>query len=377
MALGKRSVEIMGITTASPLPAVVDRSFWQGRRVFVTGHTGFKGSWLCAWLCHLGATVKGYALAPITEPALFARLALAERISHQLGDVRQAETLAQSLTAFEPSVVFHLAAQPLVRKSYRLPAETFETNVMGTVNLLEAVRQAGSVEACVIVTSDKCYENQGWVWGYRESDPMGGHDPYSASKGCAELVTSAYRHSYFSTGAPVVCSARAGNVIGGGDWSEDRLLPDAVAAFSRGDAVEIRNPAATRPWQHVLEPLSGYLILAQRSVWDPDRVRGGWNFGPHLCDCVPVGQLVELFAACWGDGATWADRSEGPAALKEAHVLRLDTSKAQAELGWFPRWSLREALGRTADWYRHCLAGATAASLWRLSIAQIDAYQQE
>ena len=347
---------------------VAQGDFWRGKRVFLTGHTGFKGSWLALCLRRLGADVTGYALAPPTSPSLYEMAAVAAGLRDVRGDVRDLDSLQRALQAAAPEIVIHMAAQSLVRASYADPVETYATNVMGTVNLLEAVRRAGSVRAALIVTSDKCYENREWVWGYRENDPMGGFDPYSNSKGCAELVTAAYRSSYFGAGT-AVASARAGNVIGGGDWAQDRLVPDAIRAFAAGKPVEIRNPAAIRPWQHVLEPLAGYLLLAQRLCARGQEAASGWNFGPSEQEARPVAEVVDQLARLWGDGARW--QLAAGAHPHEAHHLKLDCSKARAHLGWRPRSSLDEGLAWTADWYRAWHAGADLA---RITEAQIERY---
>lgn len=353
----------MGAETRT-LEVLVNSDFWRDKRVFLTGHTGFKGSWLALWLSELGARVHGFALEPPTEPSLFRMAGIESRLaSHTLADVRDAEALAASLARVGPDVVFHLAAQPLVRESYRQPRATFETNLMGTVNLLEAVRVADSVRVCQVITSDKCYENREWLYGYRESDPMGGHDPYSSSKGCAELAVAAYGRSFFSVAddhEPRVslASARAGNVIGGGDWAEDRLVPDCVRAFARGERAVIRNPWAVRPWQHVLEPLSGYLLLAERQRERPVEFSGAWNFGPRGSDCVSVGAFTQAFVTAWGVGAALEPLAEaGPDAPHEAGLLRLDITKAETVLGWSPRYDLRQAVDETVAWYRE--AGRT------------------
>lgn len=330
---------------------VVRPDFWRGKRVFLTGHTGFKGSWLSLWLQSLGAVVQGYALAPPTRPALFDVARVWDGMNSQIADIRDFTTLLSTLQAFRPEIVIHMAAQPLVRLSYREPIDTYSTNVMGTVHLLEAVRACDAVRVVVNVTTDKCYENREWVWGYRESEPMGGHDPYSSSKGCAELVTSAWRRSYFhGDHAPAVASARAGNVIGGGDWADDRLIPDILRAFVAGEPVIIRYPRATRPWQHVLEPLSGYLVLAQ-ALWSRGQdFAEGWNFGPAESDAKPVGWIVDKLVRDWGQGASW-QLDEAPP-VHEAGYLKLDCSKARERLQWQPAWSLETALHRIVRWER-------------------------
>jgi len=357
-------------SSSSPVPPTM-ASFWQGKRVFLTGHTGFKGSWLALWLHHLGAEVLGFALDPPSTPSLFEAARLDTLIETVHGDVRSLETVNAAVAGFRPDAVFHLAAQSLVRPSYEDPAGTFATNVMGTVHVLEAIRQVGTVQAAVIVTSDKCYENrESPLWGYRESDRMGGADPYSNSKGCAELVSAAYRRSFFGDDpqTPALASARAGNVIGGGDWATDRLIPDVVRAFNVGEPVRIRHPQAVRPWQHVLEPLRGYLMLA-RALWtDGDRFVGGWNFGPHDEDARPVGDVVERLIALWGDGAD-AVQAPGPHP-HEASFLRLDCSKARALLDWRPLMDLPTALDWTAEWYRAFYDGANARTLTLNQIAR-------
>lgn len=339
---------------------VIRGEFWRGRRVFLTGHTGFKGSWLSLWLQSLGAEVAGYALAPATRPSLFELARVAEGMRSTLGDIRDLGSLRDDLEAFRPEVVFHLAAQSLVRRSYAEPVETYATNVMGTVNLLEAVRQLPTVRAAVVVTSDKCYENREWEWGYRENEPMGGRDPYSSSKGCAELVTAAYRASFFARGghSAAVASVRAGNVIGGGDWAEDRLIPDILRASEKGRPVSIRNPASIRPWQHVLEPLSGYLMLAERLVENGAQFAGAWNFGPREEDCRPVSWVVERLAEHWDGGLRW-ETAPGTQP-HEARSLKLDSSKAMRRLGWRPRWDLATALASIARWHRAHRAGGDA-----------------
>jgi len=322
-----------------------------GRRVFVTGHTGFKGSWLALWLLELGADVTGYALEPPTTPSLFEELHLARRIKHVVADVRDLDRFRAEVAAAEPQVVFHLAAQPLVRLSYEQPVDTFATNVMGTVNVLQAVRSTPSVRAVVNVTSDKCYENRETGQAYREDDAMGGYDPYSSSKGCSELVTAAYRRSFFNQDSPVaVASARAGNVIGGGDWALDRIVPDCVRALAAGEPIVVRNPGAVRPWQHVLEPLSGYLWLAARMLEAGHGFDGAWNFGPGQGGDWSVGAVVDEVVAAWGSGS-WVTPQDAIPEPHEAKLLNLDISKARRELDWRPVYDVPHAIRATAEWY--------------------------
>lgn len=353
----------------------MDHNFWNGKRVFVTGHTGFKGGWLCLWLQQLGAQVTGFALPPSTSPSLFDVARVSSGMESIFGDIRDFAQLSDELRKAGPDIVIHMAAQPLVRYSYANPVETYATNVMGTVHLLEAVRACDSVRAVVVVTSDKCYENREWVWGYRENEPMGGYDPYSNSKGCAELVTAAYRSSYFNSQAfdrhrVAVATARAGNVIGGGDWAADRLIPDMIRAIDRGEPVRIRNPLAIRPWQHVMEPLSGYLLLAEMLYLHGSRHAEAWNFGPEDSDARPVQWIVEKLTSAWGEGASWMrDASPQP---HEATFLKLDCSKAKSALQWSPRWGLDEAITRIAEWYK---AFAMHKDMHAITLSQIDAYQ--
>ena len=335
---------------------LVNPAFWRGRRVFLTGHTGFKGSWLSLWLQSLGAEVHGYALSPETTPALFEVADVARGMHSTLGDVRDYATLHAAMAAARPEIVLHLAAQPLVPLSYEAPVDTFATNVMGTVHLLDACRRVPGIRAVVVVSSDKCYENREQPQGYRESDPMGGHDPYSASKGCTELVVASYRRSFLAAQGIPVASARAGNVIGGGDWTPSRLVPDVLAAFAAGNPVTLRNPGAIRPWQHVLEPLSGYLLLAQRLVESGPAVAEGWNFGPDDSDAKTVAWVVERLAEGWGPDARWAV-ADTPQ-VHEAHTLRLDCSKAHDRLDWRPRWHAGEAVARSLAWHRAWRSGA-------------------
>lgn len=332
--------------------SAVHGSFFAGRTVLVTGHTGFKGGWLCRWLALMGARVVGFALPPDGAPSLFELARIADGITSVFGDVRDAAAVERVVADHRPEIVLHLAAQALVRRSYRDPIETYATNVMGTVHLLEACRKVDSVRAVVVVTSDKCYENREWLWGYREDEPMGGHDPYSSSKGCAELVTAAFRRSYFAAGPVQVASARAGNVIGGGDFAEDRLVPDIVRGAVRGEAIVIRNPTSTRPWQHVLEPLAGYLRLARRLIEAPAGCAEGWNFGPRDEDAIPALALAEKLIAALGRGRLEVVPPERRAGPHEARLLKLDTSKARALLGWAPRLDIDRALALTAAWYR-------------------------
>jgi CDP-glucose 4,6-dehydratase len=346
---------------------------FSGKRVLVTGHTGFKGSWLVLWLKRLGAEVYGYATPPPTVPAMFEICDLERDVDHRIADVRDARSLAARVAEVKPQIVFHLAAQPLVRLSYREPLETLETNVVGVANLLEAVRAADLACSVVIVTSDKCYANRDWVWGYRENDRMGGHDPYSMSKGAAELVVDCWRSSYFASPDSVVrlASARAGNVIGGGDWSADRIMTDSVAALIAGDPIRMRSPKATRPWQHVLEPLSGYLWLAAKMLGNSGvNYAEGWNFGPRADDVRTVEELVECLIRRWGEG-----RSEtigGEPALKEAMTLSLNCDKAHHRLGWRPCWSFDVAMAATVDWYRAWHDGQR--DMREITLRQIDEY---
>ncbi|MFH1819667.1 MAG: CDP-glucose 4,6-dehydratase [Pseudomonadota bacterium] len=349
--------------------------FWRGKRVFMTGHTGFKGSWLSLWLQQLGAEVTGYALKPPTNPSLFEVAKVEEGMRSIIADIRDADALAKAMRAARPDIVIHMAAQPLVRYSYQAPVETYATNVMGTVHLLEAVRQADAVRAVVIVTSDKCYENKEWPWGYRENEPMGGYDPYSNSKGCAELVTAAYRNSYFnpakhSEHGVAIGSGRAGNVIGGGDWAADRLIPDILRAIEAGQPVNIRSPHAIRPWQHVLEPLSGYLSLAEKLFTDGPAYAEGWNFGPADEDAKPVQWIVERLTQSWGEGASWElDTNPQP---HEAHYLKLDCSKAKAKLAWYPRWQLSATLAGIVEWHKAML---NRADMKAFTCGQISQYE--
>lgn len=345
--------------------------FWKDRKVFLTGHTGFKGGWLSLWLQRLGSRVTGYALEPPTRPSLFELADVARSMNSVIGDVRDLAGVKAALRRAGPEVVIHMAAQALVRESYADPVGTFSTNVLGTAHVLEAAREAKSVRAVVIVTSDKCYENREQARGYREDEPMGGHDSYSASKGCAELVTAAYRRSFFSAEGAAVASARAGNVIGGGDWSKDRLVRDAMDAFIGGKPVSVRRPNAVRPWQHVLDPLSGYLTLAEQLWADGESYAGAWNFGPAEEDTRPVSWLLTELARRWGGGATW--EADTGSHLHEAGILMLDCTKAQTQLGWRPHLPLSTALDWTVDWYRCHVDGGDVR---RLTEEQIHHYQR-
>ena len=347
----------------------VDVEFWNGKKVFITGHTGFKGSWLSLWLQSMGALVKGYALEPPTSPSLFVEAKVANNMESEIGDIRNLDTLKASMTAFNPDVLIHMAAQPLVRLSYLEPVETYAINVMGTVNVLESARSCSNLKAIVSVTTDKCYENKEWEWGYLENEPMGGHDPYSNSKGCAELVTSAYRKSFFnSPGTPSLAPARAGNVIGGGDWAEDRLIPDILKSFESNKPVIIRNPLSTRPWQHVLEPLSGYLVLAQQLFSNGDDFAEGWNFGPKEEDSKPISWILDKMLTDWGNGAGWElDTNNNP---HEAKFLKLDCSKAAYKLHWQPRWDLEYTLRTIVSWHQKWSEGKNMNEICLQEIAR-------
>ena len=354
---------------------VLNPAFWQGKRVLLTGHTGFKGSWLSLWLQSLGAQVTGYALAPTTDPSLFEIAEVGKGMVSIIGDIRDLTKLQAAFAEHQPEIVIHMAAQPLVRYSYQNPVETYSTNVMGTVHLLEAVRNTPGTKAVVNVTTDKCYENREWVWSYRENEPMGGFDPYSSGKGCAELVSAAYRSAFFNADnyaqhGVALATVRAGNVIGGGDWAQDRLIPDTLAAFEQARKVGIRNPHATRPWQHVMEPLRGYLTLAENLFRHGPSFAEGWNFGPNSEDARPVVWVVEQMAALWGADAQWEiDTGAHP---HEANYLKLDISKACSRLDWHPALSLEDALALIIDWSKQRQAGA---NMRQVTLAQLQAYQ--
>ncbi|MDR3409553.1 MAG: CDP-glucose 4,6-dehydratase [Formivibrio sp.] len=354
----------------------MNKAFWQGKHVFLTGHTGFKGSWISLWLQSMGAQVTGYALAPNTTPSLFEVARVADGMTSLVGDIRDLAALQKAIQDSQPEIVIHMAAQALVRYSYANPVETYATNVMGTVHLFEAIRQTQGIKAVVNVTSDKCYENREWVWGYRENEAMGGYDPYSNSKGCSELVTAAFRSSYFNPADYVkhgvaLASGRAGNVIGGGDWAMDRLIPDIVRAIEEDREVIIRSPHAIRPWQHVLEPLSGYLLLAEKLYTEGAQYAEGWNFGPHDHDAKPVAWIVEQLTQIWGNGAAYSI-DPSAANLHEAHYLKLDCSKAHMKLGWQPRWDLLHTLDKISEWHK---AHQSGGDMQALTLKQIREYE--
>ena len=352
-------------------------SFYRQKRILITGHTGFKGTWLSLWLLRLGARVVGFALDPPSIPSNFEVCNLESAVTHIYGDVRNLEQLHGIFKKYEPEFVFHLAAQPLVRLSYAEPRMTYETNVMGTVNVLEAVRQTKSVRVALNITSDKCYENREWVWGYRENEPLGGYDPYSNSKACSELVTSAYRNSFFnhqdySRHGVALASARAGNVIGGGDWGTDRLIPDCIRSILKNEPVRIRNPRAIRPWQHVLEPLCGYLMLGRKLYEEGPRFAQAWNFGPYDSDAKPVEWVVQRICALWGENASYEiDSGTHP---HEAGYLKLICAKARAELDWQPRWNLDSALEKIVEWTRAYQKGKDVREV---CLKQIDEYSHD
>lgn len=350
---------------------MASKNFWKGKRVFLTGHTGFKGSWLSLWLTEMGAEVMGYSLTPPSTPSLFELAQVASRMNSVIGDVRDYSLLNAKMAEFKPEIVIHMAAQALVRLSYRDPVDTYSTNVMGTVHVLEAARKLSSVRAVLNVTSDKCYENKEWAWGYRENEPMGGFDPYSNSKGCSELVTSAYRRSFYSAQA-ALASGRAGNVIGGGDWAEDRLIPDCMRSLMAGQVITIRNPHSIRPWQHVLEPLSGYLCLVENLWADPKAFAEGWNFGPESSDARPVNWIADRMVGLWGSGARWELLGNPESQPHEAHYLKLDCSKAHSDLGWSPALRLDQTLEWVVEWYKKYQAGE---SVLATTLSQIQRYE--
>ena len=348
-------------------------SFWNGKRVLITGNTGFKGSWLSLWLHKLGAEVIGYSLQPPSNPNLFETINLKEKIIAIRGDIMDSATLANIFEKYKPEIVFHLAAQSLVRKSYAEPFETFNTNIMGTVNVFDTIRRSKSVKVVINVTSDKCYENREWNWGYRENESMGGHDPYSCSKGCSELITNSYRKSYFNEQNVYLASSRAGNVIGGGDWADDRLIPDIIKFLSNNQRPIIRNPYAIRPWQHVLEPLSGYMILAEK-MWEcGHKYAEGWNFGPENDSMITVSEVANQLVSLWGmNGEVVCDRDTNKQ-FHEAQFLNLDCSKAKYKLGWSPKLTIKQTLEWTIDWYK---AFENNVDMQRCSLSQIENYEK-
>jgi CDP-glucose 4,6-dehydratase len=352
------------------LEGKINSGFWKNKKVFVTGHTGFKGSWLLLWLQEMGATVKGYSLAPNTSPNLYEEANVGEGIESEIGDIRNLEAVTKSMTSFDPDIFIHMAAQPLVRLSYSEPVETYATNVMGTIHVLEAARKCKSLKSIVAITTDKCYENKEWPWGYRENEAMGGHDPYSSSKGCCELLIASYRKSFFnSPNSASLASVRAGNVVGGGDWSDDRLIPDILKAFEKSVPVIVRNPLSTRPWQHVLEPLSGYLLLAEELYNNGDQFAEGWNFGPKDEDCQSVEKILNTMIKTWGEGASWKlDSSNNP---HEAGFLKLDCSKAAQQLKWVPQWNLEFTLKSIVEWHK---AWMNNADMKKQCLKEIELY---
>ena len=359
----------MGNRTSSLGNLEVNKQFWQDKKVLVTGHTGFKGGWLSLWLQHLGAKVIGISLEPPTQPNFYTQAKVSQGMLSLREDIRNADAIKKIIQQHKPEIIFHLAAQPLVRYSYDNPVETYETNVMGTLHVLEAIRSINTVQAAIMITTDKCYENQEWCWGYREIDPMGGYDPYSSSKGAAELLIASYRNSYLPT---TVASVRAGNVIGGGDWAEDRIIPDIIRAFHKNTTVKIRNPQAIRPWQHVLEPLAGYMQLAEQIVDNGKKYASAWNFGPKEEDAKSVQWIVEQMAKQWGDSSNWViDQAGHP---HEANYLKLDCSKANTRLNWHPRWNLQTALQKIIQWHQ---AEIKQQDMREYTILQIGQYMKK
>lgn len=346
-------------------------SLWKDRSVFITGHTGFKGGWLSLWLNFLGAQVTGYAKDPETNPSFFNLTQLASRVRDHRGNLSEAQKLAEALVQAKPEVVFHMAAQPLVRRSYREPVQTYLDNVMGTIYLLEAVRHAPSVKAVVVITTDKCYENREWLWPYREDEALGGFDPYSSSKACAEIATAAWRRSFLEKSNVLVATVRAGNVIGGGDWSEDRLIPDAIRAVHSRQSLVIRHPEAVRPWQHVLDPLRGYIMTAERLLAGDKSTATAFNFGPSDEDSQPVKNVLNHFKSHFGPEFSWKVESESAQGLHEAHLLKLDSSRAKKILGWAPRWRISDSIAQTASWYK---AAAEGQDMYTFSLKQIEGF---
>lgn len=347
-------------------------NFFKNKKILLTGHTGFKGSWLTAWLLKLGAELCGFALEPNTNPSMFNILKLENKIDHNIGDIRNSLEIEKVVDEFQPEIVFHLAAQPLVRVSYEEPKLTYETNVIGTLNLFEAVRKVESVKTIINVTTDKCYENKEWVWGYREDEPMGGYDPYSSSKGCVELLSSSYRRSFFEKRNINLSTARAGNVIGGGDWAKDRLIPDVVRALSKNQEIKVRNPRAIRPWQHVLEPLYGYLLLA-KETYESNQFVGAWNFGPYDSDILTVEEVVKLAIKKWGKGSYIEEKNiEEP---HEAMMLKLDISKARYYLKWEPTYNSTQAIEKTIEWYKNYFE--STSDMFEFTLKQIEEFENE
>jgi CDP-glucose 4,6-dehydratase len=355
---------------------MIDGDFWGGRKVFITGHTGFKGSWLCLWLHSMKANITGYALKPPTTPSLFEICKIDKIINSFIADIRYVNKLKEAMTLAGPEIVIHMAAQSLVKESYDNPKETFDVNVIGTVNLFEAIRSCKTVKVVIIITSDKCYENREWIWGYRENDPLGGYDPYSSSKACSEMVTSAYRNSFFNPKnynlhGIAICSARAGNVIGGGDWAADRVVPDCVKALQTGRKIKIRNPHAVRPWQHVLEPLCGYLMLAEKLFAEGPGYSNGWNFGPDDNNIRTVEYLVKTICEKWGPSASYeTQKGEYP---HEAQILKLDCSMAKSKLGWIPKWNLEETVDRIVSWTKNYVS---RKDMFKECLGQIEDYSK-
>lgn len=352
----------------------IESNFWQGKTVFITGHTGFKGAWLSLWLQKLGAKVVGFALQPPTVPNLYESAGVGRDMISIYGDVRDEAQVFEALAQHRPDIIFHLAAQSLVRKSYLDPLETLSTNIMGTANVLNAVKRMGdnvTPKVLVNITTDKCYENKEWLWGYRETDTLGGYDPYSCSKACSELVTAAFRNSFFANKGIAIATARAGNVIGGGDWAEDRIVPDSIRALNRAEPIVVRNPHAIRPWQHVLEPLGGYLLLA-RKLWEHgSKLAEGWNFGPREEDATTVSAMTGMLCELWGNGASW--QAAGSAGVHEAQFLKLDCSKARHRLAWQQRWTLRDTMKKTVEWYK---AYYREEDMYQVTLTQIQEYEQ-
>lgn len=348
----------------------MDLSFYKGKRVLVTGHTGFKGAWMCRVLVDAGAILTGYSLEAPTQPNLFALAGVEDNMTSIIGDVRDLAHLMEVFDQTQPELVLHLAAQPIVRTSYEQPVYTYETNVMGTVNILECVRTHPCVKSFLNVTTDKVYENKEWAWGYRENEPLDGYDPYSNSKSCSELVTHSYKSSFFQDGRTAISTARAGNVIGGGDFARDRIIPDCVRAAADKQPIIVRNPYSTRPYQHVLEPVMAYLMIAQKQYEDPS-FAGWYNVGPDDCDCVTTGELTTLFCQAWGDGMTWENRSEANAP-HEANFLKLDCSKIKTTFGWKPRWHMQEAIQKTVEWSKVWMDGGDVPAVMRKQIREFE-----